>query len=268
MKIIEWNINQRSNKNRLQMPEWVLREVLDQKADIIVLTEYCDTIDYNFVVNKLKEYNVERTNNPRGQNDVLIAIKKEFAVLNRKKLVSSFEKGEKDNPNFLRVDIKKGDKIVTVIGCRIRVGYGEYNKETRKYEKNEKNDYEMRGKQYKKIITEISNCENDVILIGDLNVSEKHTEYADFNWCKVNKSLPKGFTIYTPEEGYSFYNVKIQEEFCLDHIITNISEEIQLDYYWDYKEGREPIVYIPNRKIEPPYPDHAILIAEITISTE
>ena len=121
IKIVEWNINQRTNKyDKNKIPNWIKDELVKyQKADIIVLTEFFKTENWEEIVSGLSEYNVFVTDNSKNhQSDVLIAIKKKLRIVNIKDIQSTLQN---NNPNFLRVDTEINDKLVSIIGVRIRI---------------------------------------------------------------------------------------------------------------------------------------------------
>lgn len=74
LKIIEWNINQRSGHNAYNhddsIPQLVSDEIKEQSADIVVLTEFYKRYKWEeFINDTFDGYNVFYSMNPRSQND-------------------------------------------------------------------------------------------------------------------------------------------------------------------------------------------------------
>lgn len=87
MKILAWNINQRSNNKKI--PHLICKTIMDSNADIVVLTEFIsvankeniriiqETIDVSLRDNYCIIYNIESKEGDRS-NSILIATKKKL----------------------------------------------------------------------------------------------------------------------------------------------------------------------------------------------
>lgn len=191
----------------------------------------------------------------------MIAIKSENKILTVNSLYSSNE----GIPNYLRVDIKYGEIKLSVIGIRICMV------ESKK--KFEEMEYAL---EY------IKDIENPAVIIGDFNNYRRKTIDKEWNLNLLEELLIKNkFTMHTPD-GSSVYVVKACSaayEFAEDHIFAkNIEVEIK-PYYREfvirnkkiYKWEKDFQKYIGKDEkgnsiydsIPVPYPDHAILIADI-----
>ncbi|MCW6107828.1 endonuclease/exonuclease/phosphatase family protein [Clostridium sporogenes] len=266
LKIIEWNINQRTNYNGTNnIPQLVFEELKEQVVDIIILTEFFKGSNWIKFINNLDKYNIFVTDNSKyKQNDVLIAIKKDIRI----KSVHDIESTTgNNNPNFLRVDIEHKDKILSVIGVRIRVeNYGNNQVEMQA-------EMEKRKAQNNIILNYIRPIKNPVIVIGDFNNNRRNTPIATWNINVIEKSFQRyNYTMHTP------YGASIYEEyspFAEDHILAKNINVQNSTYSRDFV-NRDNSVYrwdknfsLYNSKtkkkelILPPYPDHAILSAKL-----
>jgi hypothetical protein len=117
MRIIEWNINQRSNWNaKGSIPVWVSDEINKLKPEVAIITEFSKTLNWlNEFAYKLNEYNVFTSTNPRG-NEILIAVKKEIKIIAIKELPF-----QQLTANFLQINVEHQGKPLTIIGVRIKI---------------------------------------------------------------------------------------------------------------------------------------------------
>lgn len=289
MKILVWNINQRSNGIRI--PDLVSDKI--SVADIVVLTEFIGDANVknipviNDFTNRLAGYyccnNFERKE-CEGSNGILIAIKKE--LITKTKIISKTEKMntvKKEQPNFLQVNMVVNGRLISVIGTRIRV-----------------TDYEKRREQLLSLIEHINTLgTNNIIVAGDFNNTRIHgDENADYLSVResyepydtldtYNYHIMKddfsmiGMKVYTPE-GKEFSNgfKPRNQPQCHgylkdDHIIVKETKSLDVknvtyyhDFIHEYHDNAWTETRIPNRiyssyDINPPFPDHAILTAEV-----
>ncbi|NKF07117.1 endonuclease/exonuclease/phosphatase family protein [Clostridium gasigenes] len=261
MKIIEWNINQRSNHGGVDnIPPWVAQQINELKADIVIITEFYKVSDWEEFVIDLASYNIFVTKN--SNNEVLIAIKKEYTIVED----SEYSWGSNyDNnmPDYLDVSIKYKQKIITIVGARILVDKYKYNpREVTK-------EMKHRNEQNKKILDRIKNLQekgNLIIGAGDFNTARRENSNEDWSMGVLEAELvPLDIKLYTPD-GCSHQLDKGVFAGCPDHLFASNSMEVTMvPYYWNFVERDKNIYYereytknIPNS-----YPDHGIVIAEI-----
>ena len=232
-KVIGWNINQRSGMGK-GIPQFVIDELIDQNADIIVLTELFQhsTIGYFWAEMERAGYQHAVTQND-GTNEVGILWKKDVYTFHAvdDSVVTTMEN---NHPNFLLVDLEDQDgQLLTVAGFRIRMV-----------------DYSQRAEELE--TTEASWNLQVVDHILSQGGFERHT--------------PCGQSIFEEhaDRGYAY-------EFAEDHLITrDIVVELgdyerefvrrdRIAYPWgkDFqthdKEHRRRV------SVEPGFPDHAIV---------
>ena len=242
MKILEWNINQRSNYNGLGfIPEWLNEEIKKTDADIVVLTEFYKTENWlSTLAYKLCEYNVFTNTNENG-NEILISVKKEIKVVDTKELPDDILSG-----NFLQIKILIDGKLYTIIGFRVRAENGE-----------------GKEKQFKELIDYLKGIEisdSNVIVIGDFNLWD--------TYAKNQLSIPERYRIHAPiHQGDTkslskwSYVFKDEGRAPLDWVIVKNIEVKTIDYSWEFLKqiGKEAGKYKSNYI---GIPDHAQLIVE------
>ena len=253
LKLLEWNINGRSAQNK-KIPDFAVTEMLSHNADIIVLTEFVrgtmrknlnklnDVLgENNYNVFCLPDKTVEKISaESKLNNEVLIAVKDNENLISTAPYhdMQIFKEVHADDaPNFLQVEVNFHGMPITVIGTRIRV---------------DKDNAESRKTQHAKTIEHIRKIENPVLLTGDFNCNKNLLE-----------SFYESYAVHTPEEGFSHrsYGSNLSK---LDHIVVKGLEVTNPQYSWDYMK-RDKIYDGDNYNPAPPYPDHAILTANIEI---
>ncbi|RYD11408.1 endonuclease/exonuclease/phosphatase family protein [Staphylococcus equorum] len=253
-----WNINQRAGASKNLLPNLIFEELMKRKLDIIVLTEFYESDNYQeLILNLINEHYIVRTSkNDINSNQILIAVKNE--LISSELHVHHFD-NDNSLPNLLHLEIND----MHIIGTRIKVG--RYSKNQNKVNQ----DFIDRRNQLMKLIDFTSNLEGRTLILGDFN-NGKHSEYdvdktykgvarEYFNYYLMKEDFESNnFLVHTPTESYSWKG-NSNNQCKLDHIITkNILEISNLKYDWkfinnlDYKE-----------KVG--YPDHAILTATISI---
>lgn len=222
--ILEWNINQATDRyGKNDIPDFVKRELINKNADIIILTEFCFCKNSEaFIQSVFSElgYDFRATENKKhGQNEVLIAWKKELFVIGDVEITETTKGNNK--PNLLVVHLKKisNDMKIVIAGLRITM-----------------KPYEKRKEQMVFALEQLKKYEN-VIIGGDFNNLRRETDVKEWNLdviqdlCHNYKfnpiHTPKGQSIYQ-EEGTS-----IAYEFAEDHFITKGKNVDMRKYYYD-----------------------------------
>ena len=123
-KVLGWNINQRSGLGK-EIPELVLQELLEQDADVIVLTEVVKNDSLLVFLQKMREAGYESAISQNGDvnentNEVCSLWKKDLyqRVSACDSLISA---QDNDNPNYLMVRLRDSEgKEFNVTRERIR----------------------------------------------------------------------------------------------------------------------------------------------------
>lgn len=279
MKVMTWNINQQSGR-RDQIPDFVIDEVM--KADMAIITEFKKPQEkLDEFEKKLEEYWLCYSL-ATHHKEILIAVKKKLTA---EPIIEEWEKEAGEKPNFLQIYITVNKVSLRIIGTRIRIGNGS------------RIDYIERKQQLDNLICELNKASNERLLIGgDFNNSiirgardktyyevrqEYHyTEkgelsalYDTYNHHILKDGLlAAGLILHTPERnqsswGYTLLNGNTDDRDvgCIknDHFAT--TETIKLsnvEYNIDFITPANGYVK-PN--IYPPYPDHAILTADLEL---
>lgn len=258
-KIIGWNINQRSGMGG-RIPDWVAEELLEQKADIIVLTELYRATNIEKLWNKMKDsgYEYAITKNGAGMNEVGILWRKELYTLIAVD-DSVVSEAANNAPNLLIVDLEdRHHNRITVVGFRIRiVEHGE------------------RVKELQTVIDKVGQYRNPVIMVADGNNLRRGTEETVWNLKVMDEMLgASGFRRNTPE-GSSIFAEQSERgreyEFAEDHIIDRNMKITMEPYDRDFVR-RAPLIYLHGKDFQwinsengemenilPGFPDHAIV---------
>lgn len=259
LRVMEWNIHQQNlqggGKDDHPLPEWIIDEFDDR--DIVVLTEFChrNSKSTNFI-RKICDngYNCAFSENTTG-NDVLIAVKNNYQIINESIQFKSC--GGKDHlPENLRVDIKVGNGILSIVGARIKA-FGSDEVDEQQTE---------RKRNMEELMQWIKDIQNPVIVMGDFNNYARETkECKIWNLGVLDKCLLPGFERKTPD-GSSIKDE--QSDISEDHfLVKGVSLEEAPQYCRDFcKHNKE--VYQKGKNlsgITPGYPDHAILSGTIII---
>ena len=272
MKIIEWNINHRLGYSRNNMPDWVKSVIQSKDADIIVLTETSFMVPnwYEQYIQMFdrRTYYVFCSNNPDTvANQVTIAIRKELFTV---EYVKSFLSEDHTYPDHLEVRCihKLTNQEITIIGMRIHsINISDFEKK----------------EEFKKILQSVMSNEN-VILAGDFNNYRRGL--INDVWCfeKVSQLADcYDYSMYTPRGGSINDDIDGDYSFPEDHFftrgnaikITNLNYDrsfVNNDsnvYKWgtNFQKWKGKVndknIY---DKIPDPFPDHAILEADFTIT--
>lgn len=263
-KVIGWNINQRSGMAD-SIPQFVIDELIDQNADIIVLTELFKnrTIEYFWNEMKRAGYSFAVTQND-GTNEVGILWKKDEFKLSAVD-DSVVTKMDNNNPNLLLVDLlDKFGRIFTVVGFRIRMV-----------------DYIERVEELEIVVEKANAKKNPILMITDCNNLRRGTIEKNWNLDVIDKILSSGdFERHTPF-GQSIYaenaNGGYAYEFAEDHIIVRglkvdlgnydrafVTRDI-CAYPWGKDFQRYDEINGCKQSIQPGFPDHAIVKGYISL---
>lgn len=274
MKIVEWNINLRTQKatkyknsieaDELMIPKFVSDVLNDIDSDIIVLTEFVQCNNWKEFVGNLKSYNVY-TNCDNEKKGVLVAIKKEIEII---EVIKDLNISDNNNciPHFLQVTVKYMNKEISIIGTRIKVLKGD------------KTDFRQRKEQFdclKEHICTISNA--SIIVTGDFNNARILKDYTGknqetYNYEKIKKWFEDIGLTLIEIEGFSHMGYLKEDHIILSHDMdatceysdSFISEKYlgKEIYYNIYFKGD----YYKKNDISLPigYPDHNLLKAIIT----
>jgi len=303
MKLLVWNINQRSRGDKI--PPLVSERIMDfnTDADIVVLTEFLSAVNTNSkeimdFKNKLsKKYytfcNEKRDRERENANGIFIGVKKGFAEINGrpKEDLETYYK-EEDQPNFLQLEIVVGGKPICIIGTRIQVGGGITS-----------SAYIERRQQLVSLVEHIVELGNkNIIVAGDFNNAYIHGDETESylavrdEYCKgdINEPLvtfdtynyhimkgifaTAGMNAYTPEGKQYSCGFKLDTDgkpdcgcFKEDHIVSkNLTirkESIKYhhEFIKNYNIDKEWVLHDGRYCITPPFPDHAILIADVDL---
>lgn len=262
-KVLGWNINQRSGLGK-KIPKLVFQELLDQDADIIVLTEVVKNDSLSVFIQKMREAGFESAiSKNENTNEVCILWKAElYQLLNVDDSLITAKVN--DNPNYLMVELKdQNDKKFNVVGYRIRVGT-----------KESINEYEGRARQMKIVTDKLALLNGPTMVVTDSNNLRRGATVKEWNLSVLDSMLADvGFKRNTPD-GSSIYAetaISSEYEFAEDHIITNGIEISDSKYDRDfvkrdmeiYTWGKDFTKHIEGntfyKQIQVGFPDHAIV---------
>lgn len=276
MKIVEWNINLRTQKatkyknsieeDDLIIPKFVSHVLNDIDSDIIVLTEFIQCKNWKEFVGDLKSYNVF-TNCDNEKKGVLVAIKKEIEII---EVIKDLNISENNSiPHFLQVTVKYMNKEISIIGTRIKVLKGD------------KTDFKQRKEQFdclKEHICTISN--GSIVVTGDFNNARILKDYTGknqetYNYEKIKKWFEDIGLRLIEIEGFSHMGYLKEDHIILsqdmdatceysDSFINEeyLGKEIYYNIYFkgDYYNKKDSSLPIG-------YPDHNLLKATITFKS-
>lgn len=273
IKIMEWNINQRLNYSRKDMPKWIAEVISKTNADLIALVEVYKGNNWEDVKKAAFNSNYavfETSNKYANQNEVVIAVNvSKLDVLHAK----TYFPDKNGIPDYLEVKCrdKKSKKEFTFIGARIHASVND----------------EIKMKEFLHILN-VSENNDTVIICGDFNNNRRgFSEDGRWHLTKIDEMIkPFNFSRKTPD-GASIYQEKcnnIDYEFAEDHFfLKGIDQEsFTLPPYdrsfvaYDksiYKWGSDFQIYLGRddfgknlyQSIPAPFPDHAILTCELEI---
>ncbi|NQN51310.1 endonuclease/exonuclease/phosphatase family protein [Streptococcus suis] len=277
IKILEWNINQRSCENS-SFPEYVITEISRKNPDVIVLVEFKGEHNRSRLDSAFSEryytysYNGSQytcvNGNIKTGNGIYMGLKKSIFNEPSPEEITWEESFKNEQPNWLKIKstIKTG-KELTIIGVRVKVGSKHDNKEL--------ND---RKSQINWLLKENKQTKHQII-IGDLNYSPAETDWCEkekLNWQDIVYMMRdegyldyKQFSPYSPP-GTSWKGKQLDWLITKGIFIDRHSHYNQLD--WSFGKNND-LFYLEGYRVpegffiinEPPFPDHAILTTEITL---
>ncbi|MCH5465150.1 endonuclease/exonuclease/phosphatase family protein [Levilactobacillus tujiorum] len=300
LKILEWNINQRTTGNR--MPDYIIPEILAKDPDVIVLVEFKGEENLTTLKAGLSdEYflasyhgvceSKDNADKNKTGNGIFIALKKDKFEDTTSKSTSqqAFSSKHKsyDEPNWLRIPGTLKDKdikqTIEIVGVRVRIG-------------NEKKKENEALKSIKRQISWIcSENKNDspLLMIGDLNYGPHRTDKImrdSLNWQDiievmrqkgalkiegVTKLADVDFKSYSPYSPYAPAGYSFKGE-TLDWLVArNISIDTASDYNafsWQFGKHNTR-KFVPGYltldnyfiRTDPSHPDHAIFTVMVDI---
>lgn len=270
LSIMEWNINQRLNHSKKDMPEWIAKVISNNDMDIIILTE-CYRGNNWEVIKKIafnKKYAVFESGNNGINNDVTIAI-------NTERLNPIYAKAyfscDHNVPDHLEVKCKAQNNIeIMIVGIRIHATASDQEKE----------------RELKFILDGVKD-ENIVIIGGDFNNNRRgynkrgcwHINRIDM---VINnefaRMIPAGSSIYIENSNnvdYEFVEDHFQikgietKYFKLNPYDRSFCDKDRMIYKWgnDFQKylGKDKNSNNVYDSVPEPYPDHAILTAKIEV---
>lgn len=277
IKILEWNINQRSCENS-SFPEYVITEISRKNPDVIVLVEFKGENNRSRLDRAFSEryytysYNGSQYTSVNGNiktgNGIYMGLKKSIFNEPSPEEITWEESFKDEQPNWLKIKstIKTG-KELTIIGVRVKVGS--------KHDKKELND---RKSQINWLLKENKQTKRQII-IGDLNYGPAETDWCEeeqLNWQDIVYMMRdegyldyQQFSPYSPP-GTSWKGKQLDWLITKGVFIDGHSHYNQLD--WSFGKNND-LLYLEGYRVpegyfiinEPPFPDHAILTTEITL---
>ena len=246
MNLLEWNINKRK-KNFLASP-FVYESISKQEADIICLVEYIDDKGIKDVLGE--KYCIEESIAKSG-NQILIAVSKQIAP-NGIKLIRNTE--EKNCYNILHISFTNNcNKNISVIGIRMLSPMDAFL-------------------QVGPLNTYLSTIKDSFICTGDFNIRAFRMKYWFPNF-KIGGATTREQGINDSSILYTNGTTKLIQGFgAVDHVIGSDDLQITSEYDWDFIKNSKVYPQKNNIRInqiwdiKSPYPDHAMLISEITFS--
>ena len=279
IKILEWNINQRSCEKLF--PDYIISEIAQRNPDVIVLVEFkgkenknrwahaCseDYFTYSYTGSQYTNKNKVK----RG-NGIYIALKK--SIFNEpypEEDVAQEEDFKNNQPNWLRIKCKlqTGEEL-TISGVRIKTGIKSRNR---------KEELQDRKKQIEWILEKNKNFNNQII-VGDLNYGQSETDWESslkLNWQDIIYLMrDKGYLDGNQYSPYAPAGSSFRDRTLDWLIIRGISIDYNSKYNkldWDFGKNNNNLPYLDGYMVpegyfvisEPSYPDHAILMTEVVV---
>lgn len=227
-KILEWNINQATNRDGNNvLPEMLIKELRVQNPDIIILTEFffCDNaaefLEEAFLQRNYEFYPTEATG--YRQNEVLIAWRKDIFKCDTENSHSEITTRQNNKPNYVRVLLtdRVVNKNIMVVGVRITIAKWIPEKLDKKEKRKAYQEQaRLRRKQMEYVYSTLDDYPN-VIIAGDFNNYRRGTDLSNWNINEITCGRTE-YNRYTPI-GQSIYECEkkdVDSEFAEDHFIT------------------------------------------------
>jgi len=259
-KIAHWNINQRSGVGNSEIPQVIIEEIIKYNPEIFILTEYAKTQNHNSFIDMLVNRSYFVACDPRhvkGVNEVFIACRKNLLTDGELPQIVTLPIDEY-NPNFLGIVLKTYNRVINIIGTRIKIGrYSSKQEELN-------TEFKERKIQFDNLKRYLESIQSSAIVIGDLNngyFTDTDTIHSyqgkareHYNYPLIRQEVELlGYRLHTPPGHSCGSNLK------LDHIITKGCSINNLMYDWSFTSNPK---YCHDTI---GYPDHAILSATFNL---
>ena len=238
MRVLTWNLNHRARKRRIA--DWIAEAVVEQRPDIVVLTEYVEGDDHAKFLDKLGADGLAHSKvspSTTGHNQVLIAARSPLAIgslrpdLNHPAVA----------PNFLHVRTEEG---IDVLGFRmptpLRLADG--------CSKRQVWEWLIESAQ--------SVADRPAVLIGDFNTALNDAK----GFCgDCVAALPaQDWRHAQPATGFSWTTGKPGGERRIDHAFLSLRmRAASAQYLWDFRK------YPNAASARVGIPDHAMLVVDV-----
>ncbi len=302
LSFLEWNVNARTGYENYIVPVTLIaNEIIQKQPHIFVLTEFvcaAGWVDLKHILEK--EYDIYESPYIPHQNGICIGIKKNVGIVyfgETNQIINTRNKNF--TPDFYEIKVKINNKVVSIIGTRIKI---DCKKANSKIEKERHDEQKDRFKQFEQLLEYIISLDN-VLLLGDFNNSRiigdeeeidtlkiyQYYENKDsiyYNFQKIRQHVYKKSSnkihVHKPTGLMSsvgaFWNGKtamppienLAQIHKYDHIITNfkvIDESVV--YEWDFLANYtfENFEYRGNNSIiKAGFPDHAMLVGKVRVN--
>lgn len=266
MKVYEWNIGMAAtipSNNGYTLLPWVIDEIIKEKPDCIILTEFVVSKGLDYYIDELEKNHYHWfISSVTKNNGILIALKAcsfnfdntfDYSAISVK--TSNEVLVGNDLPDFYEIQVEWNSEALSIIGVRIKVDITGTNVA---YKKN----------QFKALDDYLSKQNHNVLCIGDYNA------FWGKNWSTIKNTTlgntsKNGYTLHTPiynkGDWYSFVQPNGNKN-QLDHLITNIKDRtITVEYDWSFINPSRYTYNIKKDSANKPngMPDHAMLKATI-----
>lgn len=242
---------------------WVIDEILNEKPDCIVLTEFVVSKGFDYYIDKLDRNGYKWfVSSTTKSNGILIALSSSsfdfyetFDYTKYTVKTSSDVLSGNELPDLYEIQVIWNERPLSIIAVRIKVDIKNKNA---KYKQN----------QFMALDDYLSKQNHDVLCIGDYNAFWGNLWSTSQN-TTLNKTMNKGYSLHTPSYGkgdwYSFVQSNGDKN-QLDHLITNIkNKSITVNYDWSFiNSSRYPSNIAADTANKPNgLPDHAIIKSTI-----
>ena len=266
MKLYEWNIGMAATipcNNGYTLLPWVIDEILNEKPDCIVLTEFVVSKGFDYYIDELDRNGYKWfVSSTTKSNGILIALSSSsfnfdetFDYTKYTVKTSSDVLIGNELPDLYEIQVIWNGKPLSIIAVRIKVDITNKNAN---YKQN----------QFMALDDYLSKQNHDVLCIGDYNAFWGNLWSTSQN-TTLNKTMKKGYSLHTPrygkDEWYSFVQSNGDKN-QLDHLITNIkNKSITVNYDWSFiNSSRYPSHIAADTANKPNgLPDHAIIKSTI-----
>lgn len=253
MKLIEWNINKRTQD--IKTPNFVSDRILEQKADVVCLLEYYE--DLRIRSELLEKYLYEESVVGSG-NQVLIAVNKEYAPEGID-VVRNWE--EKGCYNFLHIKFEDYQgKELSIIGLRMLTG--------------KRNNRIDASKQTPPLNKYLEDIKTQFVCVGDFNIREYRMpcwfpNYRIQTVKESNEQINKVSFLFP--NNYDEPKI-IKDMGIIDHVLVREAVQVEVEYSWEFLSDDKMYSYQDKSTIKvgndyfiikQGLPDHGMMICDI-----